>query len=273
MSRKWRLPLPRAGRPLRMSTSSVSPHSQKVAADIPAGLNLLPSASSVLRRSSSGRGAIKRIENAVRSTQAWEHEFVPAAPMTVPLHQAKARLRQLVRERVKGMTPQQREAASRRLCDNLRQQAIWKRAAIVLFFAPLPGEPDLWPLLGEALRAGRTVALPRFSPATQHYVACAVQNLKTDLQAGPFGIREPNVSCPEIPSHQLALALVPGVAFDLRGNRLGRGKGFYDRLLTDVRGVKCGVAFDEQVVDAVPVGPQDVRLDLLVTPTRGVSVG
>jgi 5-formyltetrahydrofolate cyclo-ligase len=71
----------------------------------------------------------------------------------------------------------------------------------------------------------------------------------------------------------LDLVLAPGVAFDLQGHRLGRGKGFYDRLLADVRGVKCGVAFDEQIVDAVPVGPLDVGVDCLVTPTRWLEVG
>ncbi|MBP9903534.1 MAG: 5-formyltetrahydrofolate cyclo-ligase, partial [Verrucomicrobia bacterium] len=73
------------------------------------------------------------------------------------------------------------------------------------------------------------------------------------------------------PLNRLDLVLVPGVAFDPRGGRLGRGQGYYDRLLAGVRGTKCGVAFDEQIVDAVPVGPLDIRLNCILTPTRWIE--
>jgi 5-formyltetrahydrofolate cyclo-ligase len=68
------------------------------------------------------------------------------------------------------------------------------------------------------------------------------------------------------------LILVPGVAFDLRGGRLGRGRSYYDRLLTEIQGIKCGVAFDEQIVETVPAGSLDVRMDFVLTPTRCVKV-
>jgi 5-formyltetrahydrofolate cyclo-ligase len=68
------------------------------------------------------------------------------------------------------------------------------------------------------------------------------------------------------------LILVPGVAFDLQGNRLGRGKGFYDRLLAEIRGVKCGVAFEEQIVDEIPVGSHDAAMDFIVTPSRVITI-
>lgn len=140
-----------------------------------------------------------------------------------------------------------------------------------MFFAALPDEPDTWSLLAEALLAGKTVALPRFSSRTHSYGVGVVRNLEADVQSGQFGIREPGVSCPEIPLNRLDLVLVPGVAFDARGGRLGRGKGFYDRLLSAVNGTKCGVAFDEQIVEAVPVVPLDVRVNCILTPTRWIE--
>ncbi|MEY2466031.1 MAG: 5-formyltetrahydrofolate cyclo-ligase, partial [Verrucomicrobiota bacterium] len=73
------------------------------------------------------------------------------------------------------------------------------------------------------------------------------------------------------PIKPLDLILVPGVAFELHGRRLGRGKGFYDRLLADMRGTTCGVAFDEQIVAEIPVEPHDVHLDYLLTPTRWIE--
>jgi len=64
------------------------------------------------------------------------------------------------------------------------------------------------------------------------------------------------------------LIVAPGIAFDLRGRRLGRGKGFYDRLLANAAGVKCGICFDEQLLAEIPVEPHDVALDFIATPTR-----
>jgi 5-formyltetrahydrofolate cyclo-ligase len=93
-----------------------------------------------------------------------------------------------------------------------------------------------------------------------------------EIVSGQFGIREPDPDCIEIPSHQLDLVLVPGVAFDLHGRRLGRGKGFYDRLLTEVRGMKCGVAFDEQVLNEIPKESHDIHMNFILTPTRCVTV-
>ena len=79
--------------------------------------------------------------------------------------------------------------------------------------------------------------------------------------------------CVAIPLDDLDLVLVPGVAFNLGGHRLGRGKGFYDRLLQNFSGKKIGVAFDEQIVDALPVEENDVRMDLILTPSRCLKPG
>ena len=136
----------------------------------------------------------------------------------------------------------------------------------------MPAEPDIWPLLAGALAAGKTAALPRFQPAIKNYIAGRVQNPQTDIVTGEFGIREPGAHCQELPPGRFDLVLVPGLAFDLRGGRLGRGKGFYDRLLSEVRGVKCGVAFDEQVASEVPAGPGDIQLDCILTPTRWTMI-
>ena len=68
--------------------------------------------------------------------------------------------------------------------------------------------------------------------------------------------------------NRLDLALVPGLGFDARGHRLGRGKGHYDRLLAGFTGMKIGVAFDFQIVTEVPREPHDIALDAVVTPTR-----
>ncbi len=183
----------------------------------------------------------------------------------------KASLRSTTREKLKALAPTERGLFSFEARALLEKQPVWQNAKTILFFAPLPDELDIWPSLAVASSAGKQVFLPRFLTDTKSYTACHVKTPDTDLRLGQFGIREPAESCPEIPLNRLDLILVPGVAFDLHGRRLGRGKGFYDRLLAAVRGTTCGVAFDEQIVNEVPVEPHDVVLNCILTPSRWVQ--
>jgi 5-formyltetrahydrofolate cyclo-ligase len=182
--------------------------------------------------------------------------------------QAKTALRTKIAAELKQLNATERAAAAIKACALLEQQAVWRSAKAILFYAPLADEPDLWRLLEDSLATGKTVALPRFHPEQGDYVACLIKQVASDLQTGKFGIREPRESCPIIPLNRLDFVLVPGVAFDLNGHRLGRGKGYYDRLLAMSAGSTCGVAFDQQIVSQVPSEPHDVRLSCILTPTR-----
>jgi 5-formyltetrahydrofolate cyclo-ligase len=184
------------------------------------------------------------------------------------VNHAKAALRAKMAAELKKLNATERAAAAIKACALLEQQAVWRSARALLFYAPLADEPDLWRLLEDSLANGKLVALPRFLPEQNTYVACHIIQVGSDLVAGKFGICEPRESCPIIPLNRLDLILVPGVAFDLNGHRLGRGKGYYDRLLAASSGPACGVAFDQQIVSHVPSGPHDARLSCILTPTR-----
>ena len=188
------------------------------------------------------------------------------------IREAKRALRNEVHARLKRMEAGQRIAASAQARALLAAQALWQTAQWVLFFAPLPEEVDVWPLLTAALSAGKNVALPRFVAETGSYEARQIRDPGLDVQVGHFGIREPNPRCARLSSNRLDLILVPGVAFDVQGHRLGRGKGYYDRLLRALDGARCGVAFDEQIVGEIPVTPDDARLDCILTPTRWIEL-
>ena len=177
-----------------------------------------------------------------------------------------------MRAELKRMGLAERAAASDRARALLTAQARWQASQSVLFYAALPEELDVWPLLVEALSTTKQVFLPRFVAESRSYEACQILDLETDLQAGRFGIREPVSRCARLSFSQVDLILVPGVAFDLHGHRLGRGKGYYDQLLKVVRGTTCGVAFDQQITDEIPVEPHDVRLDYIVTPMRWIEL-
>jgi 5-formyltetrahydrofolate cyclo-ligase len=202
----------------------------------------------------------------------WFFYFFRFLKMQPDIQATKAALRKQIRSALQKIPPAIRLAASAQIRTRLKEQPFWQNAASILFFAPMPDELNVWPLLEETLASGKIAALPRYDSVNNDYIACRVQNPPTEIGPGQFGIREPKAGCPEIPLERLGLILVPGIAFDLRGGRLGRGRGFYDRLLPEIHGIKCGVAFDEQIVDAVPVGRLDVRMDFVLTPTRCVKV-
>jgi 5-formyltetrahydrofolate cyclo-ligase len=157
--------------------------------------------------------------------------------------------------------------ASTEIVARLKEQSIWTKSRSILFFSALSGEPDLRSLCEDAVASGKQAAFPRYIAATDSYTAVAITDPNRDLAPGQFGVGEPNSSCIEIPLNVLDLILVPGLGFSFAGARLGRGKGYYDRLLAGVTGIRCGVAFDWQVVAELPAEAHDAFVDCLVTPT------
>jgi 5-formyltetrahydrofolate cyclo-ligase len=132
-------------------------------------------------------------------------------------------------------------------------------------YACSANEVDIDDLLSELIQDGRTVALPRVDG--DHLRLVPVADLDVDLRPGFRSIREPLPVGPWVRPEALDAVLAPGVGFDRRGRRLGYGGGHFDRMLARVRPgtVVIGLAFDAQVVDAVPVEPHDRPMDVVVT--------
>jgi len=184
------------------------------------------------------------------------------------VREAKAQLRRELRSRLRAVPAEVLAAAAERMIARLVDRPEWSAARTVLLFAPMPEEPDVWPLADRVLKEGRMLALPRFDVARGEYQAAVVRNLAREVIRGSFGIREPASECPVWPVNELDFVLVPGLSFDARGRRLGRGKGYYDRLLGSVGGTACGVAMDWQVLPDIPVEPHDRGVDCILTPSR-----
>ena len=183
--------------------------------------------------------------------------------------ETKIELRQRMRAALAKISLAVRTVESMELCARLEPQL--QSAHSILFFAPLPDELDVWPLLQKLLPAKKICALPSFDSAVQFYSARRIKDLETDIVTGKFGISEPLDNCEEIPLDHFDLVLVPGVAFDLNGNRLGRGKGFYDRILSMASGIKCGVAYDFQLLEQIPTESHDAKVNFIFTPNRCVK--
>jgi 5-formyltetrahydrofolate cyclo-ligase len=195
-------------------------------------------------------------------------KHLPKMSGSETIARAKQTLRERIRDELRKMTPAQRAELSAQACRRLQGEPAWSAAESILFYAPMPEEVDIWPLAAEAQKAGKRVVLPRYNPDDKRYVACDVTDVRRDLNKGRFGIPEPGAHCLKISSNRLDLILVPGLAFDFDGHRLGRGKGFYDQLLSVLQGPTCGVAFDQQMVGHIPTEPHDIRLSCILTPTR-----
>ena len=153
--------------------------------------------------------------------------------------------------------------------ERLEAQAVWKKSQSVLFYSPIAGEINLSSahrIRVEIGKDGGAAAIAASEGGT--YEVVRVNDVKGDCVPGKFGISEPGNHCEAWPLNALDLALVPGLGFDLAGRRLGRGKGFYDRLLSGIACAKCGVAFDQQILTEIPAEDHDIRMDFILTPTR-----
>ena len=179
----------------------------------------------------------------------------------------KDELRRQMRLRKQQYTQQQLEELSLPVLARLRPRLA--EARIILAYYSLPDEVNTHQLIDDLLADGKTVLLP--TVIGEGLMEWHVYSSKSELKNGAFGIGE---SAGEIysgfskytsPSEKQMIALVPGVAFDAVGRRLGRGKGYYDRFLAAHPHIyKIGVCFDFQRVMEVPVDEQDVPVDEVI---------
>lgn len=140
----------------------------------------------------------------------------------------------------------------------------FREAGSVMAYSALPGEVDLTTVLQEVLAQGKTLLLPRCGE-TGLMTARRVLDL-ADLETGKFGIREPSGDAPVFPVGKIDLILVPGLAFDSRCRRLGRGGGYYDRFLTGCTGKTMGIC--QILLPEVPVEEHDIKMNAVITADR-----
>lgn len=178
----------------------------------------------------------------------------------------KKEIRQQIRTQLATISPAELHERSIQACARLTQTREYSHSEIVMVFLSLPTEVDTTSLVLQAWRDRKRVLAPKVSWEQRRMLPIQINSLSDDLSESPLGIREPAEGVP-IPLANIDLVVVPGIGFDLQGNRLGRGRGFYDRFLAhrDFKGVSCALALEEQIVDAVPVSEHDMRVRMLVT--------
>jgi 5-formyltetrahydrofolate cyclo-ligase len=174
------------------------------------------------------------------------------------IFQQKNALRSQMKQRQATCTSQQRVEKSNVIFSKVEEMLTFQNAVNILLYSALQEEVQTLDFMLRwcnekniylPIMAGHDLTFGQFT------------GLQSLVRTAAFGIREPEISM-QLPSFDLAI--IPGLAFDRHNNRLGRGKGYYDRFLKTTSACKVGVCFDFQVVDSVPVEPFDVKMDTVV---------
>ncbi len=190
--------------------------------------------------------------------------------MTDESRSSKSDLRSRMRARLEAMTPAQQHEASGAACQRLVNLEEFRHAQVVMLYMPLPNEVDVTPAALRCFQTGKTVCVPRVEWKRRDMAAVEVTSFDDrTMEVDGHGLRSPREGAP-VPPELIDLVVVPGLAFDPRGFRLGRGGGYYDRFLRRLRrsATAVGLAFDLQVIDAVPADDRDVAVDMIVTDRR-----
>ena len=170
----------------------------------------------------------------------------------------KRQIRMQIVQRLATQTKEDRRRKSEAIWRKLARLAVFRRAKTVLCYVALPYEVDTWSFLQRMLEQGKRVVVPRVQGG--RLALSEVRDLTRDLAPGAFGVWEPKPATTHpVSPKALDVALVPGLAFDRRGHRLGHGWGYFDRLLSRVPATTrtVGLCFRFQLLDHLPTSPHD----------------
>jgi 5-formyltetrahydrofolate cyclo-ligase len=174
---------------------------------------------------------------------------------------------------MKALPDQERHDLSAAACARLTSLEVFRHAAVVMLYMPLATEIDLTPAAVRCFQMGKTVCVPKVDWTRRDMAAVEVNSFDDHvMDIDEHGLRSPRECRPILPS-LIELVVVPGLAFDVYGNRLGRGGGYYDRYLRRLRSgtTVVALAFDWQIVDTVPADDRDMAVNLIVTDRRVIT--
>ncbi len=181
----------------------------------------------------------------------------------------KKQLRQWIRERKRMVGSSQKRKQSEIITREILEHPNIRTASTILLYAALPDEVETQGLLDNLSKKGKTVLLPVV--INQEELELRQYKGPQDLHIGAYHIPEP-AGVPFLNLDQIDVAVIPGMAFDDYGNRLGRGKGYYDRLLEKIpQCYKIGICFDFQKFTHIPTGPYDVKMDEVISAFTSTS--
>ncbi len=178
----------------------------------------------------------------------------------------KIQLRRELQSRLLAMPPKRRSEKSKKVCQNLVSTPQFQSASAIMMYLSLLHEVDTSEAILYAWQLGKIVAVPKISWQQRHMIPVRINSLETGFSTEVAELRNPITGVP-MPIGEIDLVVAPALGFDREGNRLGRGGSYYDRFFanTELKAVRCGFAFVEQMLDSIPVSEGDVPVDFLVT--------
>ncbi|HOK80209.1 MAG TPA: 5-formyltetrahydrofolate cyclo-ligase [bacterium] len=177
----------------------------------------------------------------------------------------KAEIRKQILDIMKKMTNQEWKENSEKIFTNLTSVPEYSRCWVLMSYVSFDKEVNTIPIISDCLAKARTVCVPKID--WKNFSMVPVQIFNEDDIDFSQKIPQP-FSDAYIAISEIELVIVPGIAFDKNCNRLGRGKGFYDRFLATCNAIKIGLAFDFQILEQIPVNENDIQMDIIVTETR-----
>ncbi|MBQ9113221.1 MAG: 5-formyltetrahydrofolate cyclo-ligase [Clostridia bacterium] len=183
---------------------------------------------------------------------------------TESVSDAKSAFRRLAREKRKSLDPDQRKRMDTALRANILKNECVLSADTVLLFCPVKGEPDILPITDTLVFLGKKVAFPvsHTDTLTLEFRYVSSEN---ELVAGAYGIPEPPAGAVTVTELENTVCLVPALAFDMQGMRIGYGKGYYDRFLRSTGVTAVGISYADLVADKLPHEDTDIPVDMIIT--------
>ena len=186
----------------------------------------------------------------------------------------KSQLRLELQKCLINIPAEQRKEKSRKACHNLIATPEFQESSAIMMYLSLPHELDTSEAILCAWQQGKIVVVPKVSWQQRHMIPVQINSLETGFSSEVGGLRNPITGTP-VPFEDINLVVAPGLGFDRKGNRLGRGGSYYDRFFAnkELKAPKCGFAFAKQVLESVPVTDHDVPIDFLVTDEEVLHFG
>lgn len=184
------------------------------------------------------------------------------------MYNAKRALRQAMLKTRNSLSREVLERMSEMIQTRVLNMNEFVSAKMVAAYHPVGSEVSTLRILSSVLQMNKRLALPRVEDKTR-IIFAEVKDLENDLEVGSYNIMEPKNHC--LRMNKMDLALVPAIAWDERGYRLGYGKGYYDGYLANFQTMSVGLAYDFQVLENIPHGRKDFRVNLIVTEKRVIK--
>jgi len=178
----------------------------------------------------------------------------------------KDKTRKELSQRLDGLSDRDVFMKSFAACEALCATDEFQKAQSLMTYLAMPKELDTSQANLQAFKLNKTVVVPRVVWDQRELEPVVIYTLNCPMEISRYGLRNPS-GTELVDVARIDMVVVPGLGFDEYGDRLGRGAGFYDRFLAshDFKGIRCGLAFEDQLADSIPVDEHDMRLDMLVT--------